>query len=220
MQALSDKDAFEIQLIENMHRMTMDPIEEAEAFKTYILDYGWGGVSELARILSKSEQYISSRIQLLRLPKEILEEVARSNLRPSHALELVNLDENIQKVVAEEIIRGNLPVKRVREITRQIKYGANQNQFFDFDRCAINYSEDSSGRVQSELAQIKLLKRSLLVLRTCLARLDGLIEEANGKMQAKERAEVVGELMQYRLGLHAMIDNDMKKISVLRKKLT
>ena len=42
VRSLSDKDAFEIQLTENIHRLTMDPVEEAEAFKKYILDYGCG----------------------------------------------------------------------------------------------------------------------------------------------------------------------------------
>jgi len=75
VKALSDKEAFEVQLVENMHRLSMDPVEEAEAFKKYVVDYGWGGVSQLSRILSRSEQYVSSRIQLLKLPKEIIEEM-------------------------------------------------------------------------------------------------------------------------------------------------
>jgi ParB family chromosome partitioning protein len=53
----------------------MDPIEEAEAFRKYVLDYGWGGVSQLAHVISKSEQFVSSRIQLLRLPKEIIDSI-------------------------------------------------------------------------------------------------------------------------------------------------
>ena len=70
---LSEKNAFEIQLIENIQRQTMNPIEEARAFKKYTADFGWGGESELARKISKSEQYVSNRIQLLRLPKNIIE---------------------------------------------------------------------------------------------------------------------------------------------------
>jgi ParB family transcriptional regulator, chromosome partitioning protein len=64
---LSDKDAFEIQLVENVHRNTLDPIEEAQAFKRYVIDYGWGGVTHLANAIMKSEQYVSSRLQLLKL---------------------------------------------------------------------------------------------------------------------------------------------------------
>src|SRR5919202_6521046 len=45
---LDDKDAFEISLIENIQRKTLDPKEEAQAFKSYIMDHGWGGISHLA----------------------------------------------------------------------------------------------------------------------------------------------------------------------------
>ena len=76
VRSLSDKAAFEIQLVENIQRESLDPIEEAESFKKYVLDYGWGGVSHLARVISKSEQYVSGRIQILRLPEGILTEIA------------------------------------------------------------------------------------------------------------------------------------------------
>jgi len=226
IRALSDKDAFEIQLIENMHRMTMDPIEEAEAFKAYILDYGWGGVSQLARIISKSEQYVSSRIQLLRLPKEIMEEVAQKKLKPSHALELVDLEQDKQKLVAKEIINGDLSVYIVRQIRRQIKNGAKIEQLFGFNGM-LDGGGGGGGIVEQEMRhnisygskseEIKLLRRALLVLRIALSRLDEIIEEANGKLRSEERAEVVGELMQFRLKLHSMIDDDLKKIALLKK---
>jgi ParB family transcriptional regulator, chromosome partitioning protein len=223
--ALSDKDAFEIQLIENMHRMTMDPVEEAEAFKAYILDYGWGGVSQLGRIISKSEQYVSSRIQLLRLPKELMEEVAQKKLKPSHALELLNIEQDKQKLIAEEIINGELSVHDLRKIRRKIKNGARIEQIFGFngmwqDNIVGQKTRDdiSSSSYSSKSEEIKLLSRALLVLRTSLSRLDAIIEEANGKLRSEERTEVVGELMQFRLKLHTMIDDDLKKIAILKKR--
>lgn len=223
IRALSDKDAFEIQLIENMHRMTMDPIEEAEAFKAYILDYGWGGVSQLARIISKSEQYVSSRIQLLRLPKEIMEEVAQKKLKPSHALELVNIEQDKQKLIAEEIINGDLSVHNLREITRKIRNGARVEQIFGsnwMQEGGIVGQETGDCIISSygsKSKEIKLLSRTLLVLRTSLSRLDVIIEEANGKLSSEERTEVVGDLMQFRLKLHSMIDDDLRKIAMLKK---
>ncbi|MDQ4066635.1 MAG: ParB/RepB/Spo0J family partition protein [Thermoproteota archaeon] len=224
IRALSDKDAFEIQLIENMHRMTMDPVEEAEAFKAYILDYGWGGVSQLARIISKSEQYVSSRIQLLRLPKEIMEEVAQKKLKPSHALELLNIEQDKQKLIAEEIINGDLSVHDLREIRRKIKNGARIEQIFGFNGMwqdsivGQKRRDDISSSYSSKSEEIKLLSRTLLVLRTSLSRLDVIIEEANGKLRSEERTEVVGELMQFRLRIHSMIDDDLKKIAILKKR--
>src|SRR6476620_9472936 len=82
---MSDKQAYEIQLTENMQRKAMDPVEEAEAFRRYVMDFGWGGVSELAQKIGKSEEYVSHRIQLLKLPDDIKNQVITSRLNVSQA---------------------------------------------------------------------------------------------------------------------------------------
>lgn len=82
---MTDKQAFEIQLTENIQRKSMDPVEEAEAFRRYVVDFGWGGVSELAKKIGKSEEYVSHRIQLLRLPADIKEQIINSKINVSQA---------------------------------------------------------------------------------------------------------------------------------------
>ena len=52
---MSDKQAYEIQLTENIQRKSMDPVEEAEAFRRYVMESGWGGVSELAKKIGKRQ---------------------------------------------------------------------------------------------------------------------------------------------------------------------
>ena len=46
---MSDKQAYEIQLTENIQRKSMDPIEEAESYQKYVNEFGWGGISELSK---------------------------------------------------------------------------------------------------------------------------------------------------------------------------
>ena len=58
---LDDRSAFEVSIIENIHRKSLDPIEEATAFKKYVDDYGWGGISDLAIRISKSELVMFAR---------------------------------------------------------------------------------------------------------------------------------------------------------------
>ena len=66
---LDDREAFEVSLVENVQHETMNPVDEARAFKRYVDDYGYGGVSELARKIDKSQEYVSNRLRLLKLPK-------------------------------------------------------------------------------------------------------------------------------------------------------
>ena len=212
--SFSDKEAFEVQLVENMQRMTMDPIEEAEAFRKYILDYGWGGVSQLAIVISKSEQYVSSRIQLLKLSQEIIEHITKDELKVSHALELKALSQNRQKVIAEEIVSKNLSLRQVREITKQERL----SDLNEFDR-EISKNENSyelTSCLDNEyhtLKQIKLLKKTLLSLRISLSRIDGLIEETNEQLHEDQRTNIICVMMEFRLAIHSMIDKNLNLIS-------
>lgn len=220
VRSLTDKAAFEIQLIENIHRLTLDPVEEAEAFKKYILDYGWGGISQLARIISKSEQYVSSRIQILRLPKEIIVNISDNKMKTSHAIELVNLNEDDQKIITDTIINKNLSVRSVREIIRHVKQGEQSKEFID--QIMIDNLKDgvnSNKTNQSIMNQIRLLKKSLLSLRSVLVKIDVLIDEADKKLDTNERIEIIHKLMQFRLQIHAIIDDNIKAIAKTNKKL-
>ena len=207
-----------MQLVENMQRMTMDPIEEAEAFRKYILDYGWGGVSQLAIVVSKSEQYVSSRIQLLKLPQEIIERITKDGLKVSHALELRALSENRQKVIAEEIVSKNLSLRQVREITKHEKldYGYDREIAKDEDNCNLMPCLDYK---YSTLKQVKLLKKTLLSLRISLSRIDGLIEDTNEQLREDQRANIICVLMEFRLAIHSMIDKNLRLISELRSSI-
>ena len=113
---MSNKQAFEIQLSENIQRKSMDPIEEAEAFRRYVIDFGWGGVSDLAKKIGKSEEYVSHRIQLLKLSEEIKNKIVSNGLNVSKAIEISTIPIEKQSQIVGEIIKKNLSVKRIREL--------------------------------------------------------------------------------------------------------
>ena len=117
---VSDKDAFEIQLVENIQRRTLDPIEEAHAFKLYVRDYGWGGVTYLAETIMKSEQYVSSRIQLLKLPQNVMDKVKSGELKVSHAFELLGIEGKSLENMSDDIINKNMSVKDIRRHKHQL----------------------------------------------------------------------------------------------------
>jgi ParB/RepB/Spo0J family partition protein len=119
---VSDKDAFELQLVENIQRKTLDPIEEAQAFKLYVRDYGWGGITYLAETIMKSEQYVSSRIQLLKLPQNVIDKVKSGELKVSHAFELLGLEGKSLENMSDDIINKNMSVKDIRRHKHQLAF--------------------------------------------------------------------------------------------------
>ena len=82
---LNDVQTFEMALVENIQRDSLAPLDEAKSFKMYILDKGWGSVSELSSKIGKSPNYITKRIGLLVLPPDVQKSIENSSLKPSSA---------------------------------------------------------------------------------------------------------------------------------------
>lgn len=187
----SDKQAYEIQLTENLQRKTMDPIEEAEAFQKYIVDFGWGGVSDLGKKIGKSEEYVSHRIQLLRLPEDVKDKVTCSDLSVSQALEITTADPSIKADLASNVVNNKLTVRQIRQIKQQLKPKES-----DFDPHAKSKGD-------------QIIRKSSLALKITLSRIDDLIEDAH-RTNAKERVELIKFLMGLRRKVHSMIDDSLK----------
>src|SRR6185437_2885863 len=68
---LDDMQAFEISLVENIQRESLSPLEEAKSFKKYVIDKGWGSISNLSDKIGKSHSYITKRIAILDLPWDV-----------------------------------------------------------------------------------------------------------------------------------------------------
>ena len=191
---MSDKQAFEIQLTENIQRKSMDPIEEAEAFRRYVMDFGWGGVTELAKKIGKSEEYVSHRIQLLKLPQEIKSRIIESKLNVSQALELTSIPTEKQSQIIQHVVNNDLTVKQIREVKSLLK----EDLF-----------EDTKDLRKSYQA-IRIGKKTCLALRVTLARIDNLIDDVQTTIEPGQRAEIINFLMGIRLKIHTVIDEAIR----------
>lgn len=203
---MSDRQAFEIQLTENIQRKTMDPIEEAEAFRKYVIDFGWGGVCDLAKRIGKSEEYVSHRIQLLKLPDEIKKKISDNMINVSKAIEISSISVDSHPQILEEIIRNKISVKKLREMKRAIKE--------NIDEQNTNLSNRNNSYFFKSL---KIAKKASLSLRVSLARIDNLIEEVEVTIEPENRTEIINFLMEIRLKIHELIDETIRFKNYSRK---
>lgn len=199
LREMSDKQAYEIQLTENIQRKSMDPIEEAEAFRRYVIDFGWGGVTELAKKLGKSEEYISHRIQLLKLPDDIKERIVMDRLKVSQAVELSNIPTERQSEIISQVINNNLTVREIREVKSILR-----------EEAALGDQVILSKGISKSVQIVCITKKTSLALKVTLARLDNLIEEVHTNIEPEQRAEATNFLMGLRLKIHAMIDETIR----------
>lgn len=197
---MTNKQAFEIQLSENIQRKSMDPIEEAEAFRRYVIDFGWGGVSDLAKKIGKSEEYVSHRIQLLKLSEEIKNKIVSNGLNVSKAIEISTIPIEKQSQIVGEIIKKNLSVKRIRELKMILR----DNITEDYNNICLSDSNNYFSK------SLKITKKASLSLKVTLARIDNLIEESQISIDPEQRTEIINFLMEIRIRIHELIDDTIK----------
>lgn len=119
---LENANAMEIALIENVQRENLNPIEEAAAY-TNLMEKCQYSMSDVSRLIGKSESYIRNLVRLNTLPDSVKKMVEQGELTASHARAIL-VAENPEKL-AQEIIAGKLSVadteKRAKKATRSQK---------------------------------------------------------------------------------------------------
>jgi ParB family chromosome partitioning protein len=103
---LSDDEALEVAITENLIRVDVTPIEEATAYKR-LADTGRYDVNSLAVRFGKSETYIRNRMRLNELTDELLNLVGENTISVSVALELCKYSRETQMVIYEKHLQNN-----------------------------------------------------------------------------------------------------------------
>lgn len=203
----NDKEAYEASLVENIQRRTMNPIEEAQAFKNYIDVFGYGSVTELARKIGKSQEYVSKRLGLLRLPESVKDDLIRRRITPSLAEELTSLDEEETKMLHGLIMSKNLRREDIRYIKQSRKI-MNDMSFSDEQYISEEKKKHDIHRA---------LNQSIAALKVCLLRLDDIIDF----MDDKRVIEHIGDdwmIREFLLELRIRIHEDINDVIKVKKK--
>lgn len=188
---LTDMEAFEISIVENVQRKTLNPIDEAKAFKKYVYDNGWGSVSELAIKLGKSVAYVTKRIMLLDLPTEVTKAINENVLGPSIAEELFSIKKEDEKSkLAKLIVEKHMTINSVRIMVKEMSMS-------DID--GSDESEIAMNKVYNNI-RARSFERTIISLRIAMNRIASIIEDAEDDWILYEM------LMQHKRRLHEQID--------------
>lgn len=102
-------------LLENIHRVQLNPLEEAAAYQQLLDDFGVTH-EQLAARIGRSRPVITNTIRLLKLPVAVQRRVAVGVLSAGHARALLSLDEPIaQEELAARIVAEGLSVRATEE---------------------------------------------------------------------------------------------------------
>lgn len=115
---VSDREALEMMLVENLQREDLGILEEAEGYRQLIDEFQLTQ-EEVARRIGKDRTSVTNTLRLLRLPDTVKERLADAALSPGHARALLALpSEEDREEMCRVIVRKGLSV---RETERQVK---------------------------------------------------------------------------------------------------
>lgn len=112
----ADDDMLRDALLENLHRVALNPLEEAAAYQQMVDEFGLTQ-AQLSKSVSKSRPQIANTLRLLNLPTSVQKKVAAGILSAGHARALLGLsDEDEMDKLANRIISEGLSVRSTEEI--------------------------------------------------------------------------------------------------------
>jgi len=121
---VADDRLLAVALIENIQREDLNPIEEAQAYRKLSDDYHLTQ-DQIAEAVGKDRSSIANFIRLLKLPREIREDLGAGALSMGHARALLGLtDENAQLRISREIVSRNLSVRETEAMVKRGGAGA------------------------------------------------------------------------------------------------
>ncbi len=114
----SDRQALEAALVENVQRLDLSPIEEAEGYQRLIEDFSHTQEA-LASVVGKSRSHVANTLRLLSLPDSVKVMLASGDLSAGHARTLVGVEN--PEALARKIANGGLTVRQAERLVQQAR---------------------------------------------------------------------------------------------------
>ena len=119
VRAISDSEALELALIENLQREDLGVLEEAEGYRQLIDEFDLTQ-EELAKRIGKDRTSVTNTLRLLRLPEEVKEKLADSTVSSGHGRAILALpDEEDQKAICRMVIGKGLSVRETERLVKR-----------------------------------------------------------------------------------------------------
>lgn len=115
---MDERTAMEIALVENLQREDLNPVEEAQAYRRLIDEFGLKQ-EEVAIRVGKERSTVTNRLRLLELEEPLLEALRAGRLTAGHAKALLGVeDRKLRRAIAERTMKDGLSVRQVEALAR------------------------------------------------------------------------------------------------------
>jgi len=173
----TDREAFELALVENLQRADLNAIEEAEAYEVLSSEHGLTQ-EQIAVRVGKDRSTVANALRLLKLPAEVRDAVSGGQLDMGHARALLGLEgaDAVRKLAARAV-REQLSVRALEALVRALVKPAGKGKKAEetaSTRDLVNRLQRRLG-TRCRLAQKSATTGRLEIDYTSLEELDGIL---------------------------------------------
>jgi len=158
---LSDQEALEVALIENLQRKDLTPFEEAEGYRTLHEKYGYTH-DQIAAAVGKSRTTITETLRLLAIPPAIRDLCRHADITAKSVLLLIARADSIAEMErrVQEIAEGNLDRQAARLLaSKEAREGPSEAAQRDQARASTTAAHDSTGESPSRFRPLQIRYR-------------------------------------------------------------
>lgn len=122
----TEEQMLELALVENIHRVDLNPIERAKAYQNYISTFCLTQ-AEAAERLGEDRSVIANYLRILDLPDEVKQMLIEGQLTMGHARAILALPtDELRRKLANRALAGRLSVREVERLVRRYLMNTNQ----------------------------------------------------------------------------------------------
>jgi ParB family chromosome partitioning protein len=152
---VGEREQLEISILENIQREDLNPIDEAEAYRRLMNEFGHSQ-EQLAEILGKSRSHITNIMRLLTLPESVKKLLREKKLTFGHARTLVGLDD--AEKLAEEMVRQPISVRQAENTVKSMKNAKNNGRR---ERSNVDHTDPEMLNLADQISSLTGLKSNI-----------------------------------------------------------
>ena len=148
---VTDAEAMELALIENLQREDLNPMEEAEGYQTLMQQYNMTQ-EETAQRVGKSRSAVANAMRLLKLCPPVRAMVEDGRLSSGHARAILPLSPAMQESAANAIIKDELSVRQTEQLVKKLTAPPKPEQA-EPDGLSVDYAKEAAKELGSRLGR-------------------------------------------------------------------
>jgi ParB family chromosome partitioning protein len=118
IRSLTDREALEVALVENLQRQDLSPLEEADGYRRLVEEHGYTQ-DDVAQHVGKSRSHVANTLRLLALPDGVKALLEEQQLSAGHARALLTASD--PETLARQVVDRALNVRETEKLASAVR---------------------------------------------------------------------------------------------------